>query len=234
MFRDILSKVAVVSLASVLVVCVSPVAAHAETSAELQSKLDTATATLTQLYEDAETATEALNYTSYQLDQTNTQIEQTQSDIESKRSELKDAQTDLSKRVSEDYKQGGVSLLSTLLSCSSFEDFVSHIYYMDKVTAASAASIQEVKDLQASLESQQQALTDQQTQQQTLLDQQTEQQSKAEAQESYVSSLDQEVKDALAQEAEAAKAQQVASASDNQTAALAAIADAGTTSSGDS
>ena len=177
-----------------------PTLALADTSAELQAKLDEANSHLNDLYSQAEQVSEQVNQTQVDLDNTNAEIEQ-------KQSELSEAQETLSKRVSSNYKTGGVSLVSILFDSTSFEDLVNRVTYASKVSDSDAQVIQQVKDIQNELTEkqaqQQQLLADQQSQQAELNDKVNEAQS-------YVSSLDQQVQDALAKEQAEREAQQEA------------------------
>lgn len=177
-----------------------PTLALADTSAELQAKLDEANAHLNDLYSQAEQVSEQVNQTQVDLDNTNSEIEQ-------KQSELASAQDTLSKRVASNYKTGGVSLVSILFDSTSFEDLVNRVTYASKVSDSDAQVIQQVKDIQNELNEkqaqQQQLLADQQSQQAELNDKVNEAQS-------YVSSLDQQVQDALAKEQAEREAQQEA------------------------
>lgn len=177
-----------------------PTLAVADTSEQLQAKLDEANAHLNDLYSQAEQVSEQVNQTQVDLDNTNAEIEQ-------KQSELSEAQETLGKRVSSNYKTGGVSLASILFDSTSFEDLVNRVTYASKVSDSDAQIIQQVKDIQNELNEkqsqQQQLLADQQTQQAELNDKVNEAQS-------YVSSLDQQVQDALAKEQAEREAQQEA------------------------
>ena len=177
-----------------------PTLAVADTSEQLQAKLDEANAHLSDLYSQAEQVSEQVNNTQVDLDNTNAEIDQ-------KKSELAEAQDVLASRVSSNYKTGGVSLVSILFDSTSFEDLVNRVTYASKVSDSDAQVIQNVKDIQAELDQkqaeQQQLLSDQQAQQAELNDKVNEAQS-------YVSSLDQQVQDALAAEQAAREAEQEA------------------------
>lgn len=177
-----------------------PTLAVADTSEQLQAKLDEANAHLSDLYSQAEQVSEQVNATQVDLDNTNAEIEQ-------KKADLAEAQDVLASRVSSNYKTGGVSLVSILFDSTSFEDLVNRVTYASKVSDSDAQVIQNVKDIQAELDQkqaeQQQLLSDQQTQQAELNDKVNEAQS-------YVNSLDQQVQDALAAEQAAREAEQEA------------------------
>jgi peptidoglycan DL-endopeptidase CwlO len=196
-----------------------PTAAFADTSEELQAKLDSANAHLEELYAEAETLSEQVNETQVNLDATN-------QEIETKQAELSEAQDTLAERVASNYKTGGVSIISILFDSTSFDDLISRVTYASKVSDSDAQVIQQVKDIQAELTTkqaeQEQLLSDQQTQQAEL-------DSKVAESESYVSSLDQQVQEALAEEQAAREAEEKAAAEAAQKASEEAAAAAGTT-----
>lgn len=177
-----------------------PTIAFADTSAELQAKLDEANSHLDDLYSQASEVGQQLLQTQEDLDSTNQEITK-------KQGELDDAQDVLAKRVASDYKTGGVSLASIIFDSSSFDDLVSRIYYASKTSESDAQVIQNVKDIQKDL-------NDKQTQQQQLLSDQQSQKDEIDAKtseaESYVQSLDQQVQDKLAEEQAAREAEQKA------------------------
>ena len=173
-----------------------PTIALADTPAELQAKLDQANSHLSGLYDEASRVSEEVNKTQEDLDATNAEIEQ-------KTAELAQAQDTLSRRVASNYKTGGVSLVSILFDSTSFEDMVNRITYASKVSDSDAQIIQQVKDIQSDLDQKR-------TEQQQLLDdlkaQQAELDAKVTEAQNYVSSLDQQVQDALEAERAAAAA----------------------------
>ena len=179
-----------------------------ESSAELQAKLDSAKATLDDLYGQAEEASEKLNDTKYKLEQTNKSIEQTKKDIKAKQGELKQAQATLSDRVSANYKSGGVSLLELVLQSSSFEELANNIYYAQKVSASDVKAIDTVRTVQAELNKKQASLEkDKKEQEKLVADQQSqadELNAKAQAAQTYVDGLDSKVQAKLKEEQEAA------------------------------
>ncbi|MCI1665100.1 MAG: NlpC/P60 family protein [Atopobiaceae bacterium] len=238
MTRSIMTRFLTVLVVAVMATCMVPAAAFAETSAELQAQLDDANNHLNDLYDQAEQISEQLNDTQVQLDSTNQQIDQTQSDIDAKQSELDAAQDTLSKRVSSDYKSGGVSFLSIILDSSSFDELVSNIYYSDKVNEADADNIQKVKDIKEDLASQKSSLEDQKQQQQELLDQQQQQQdeltAQANEQQSYVDGLSQEVQQKMAEEKAAAEEAARKKAEEEAAAAAQAAAASSSSTSGPS
>lgn len=224
------------------------VPALAEDSAMLQTQLDEANSQLSQMGYQLAAAQEDLNNTVVQLNDTQSKIDQLNSDIASKQEELSQAQATLGKRVSANYKTGGVNLVSLVLDSDSFEDLFSRIYYADKVAESDANAISQVKTLQNELKDQQSELEAQKSQQESLVAQKSSQteslQSQVSDQQSYVASLSDEVRAAVQDEADAqaAAAQQTAAnaganASDLAQAALdsssnSTLSDAATTDNG--
>lgn len=224
-------------LIAALSVLGTPAPAQALTAEELQAQLTTATAKLSELNHQSEAAGEQLLGTQEALEQTKTQIANLTAQIAAEQTELTTAQATLSSRVASNYKSGPTTFLSSLLGSTSFDDFVTRLYYADKISEADAQAIQDVKDLKASLETQQVALVDQQRQQEDLLVSQQEQQATYQAQvaeqQAYVNGLDTEVQAALAeQQAAANAAAQAAAQSEAAAAAAAANATAATTDTG--
>lgn len=204
---------------------VAPAPVYADTASDLQAKLDAANARLDDLYDQAGSVSEQLNGTKVklaetqaQIDESNQKISDTQADIEAKTAELAERRSNLGRTVALDYKAGGLDFLSIILNANSFDDFISRVYYADKVSQQQADTIQQTKDLQTSLENQKVALEatktqleNQKTEQtQLLADQESQQASLNSAvadAEAYVNGLDADVKAKLAEEQEAARTQ---------------------------
>ena len=141
--------------------------AVAETSEEIQARLDEAKAELDGLYAQAEEAAEELNHTKVLLEETEGQIEATQdaiettqadisttqADIAAKQAELTEAKEILSERISSNYKAGSVSILSILLKSSSFSELVSNMYYAGKIARSDADAIESVRQIKEELKS---------------------------------------------------------------------------------
>ena len=191
------NKLVALMLAGALALQGAPTAAFAITSAELREQANAARADLAELGSKVQALGEDLHETQYQLGVTEDKIEETEGKIVERQAELKEAQEVLSKRVSTNYKTGGVGLVSILLESSSYEELVSNFYYANKIVESDAEVIQHVKDVRTKLEEEQEALAEQQAEQEQLLAQQTEQKEKLEAQEAeqaaYVENLDAQV-----------------------------------------
>ena len=173
------------------------------------------------------------------IDEKQEQIDDTQEEIEAKQEELEEKQEYLAARVASNYKAGGTSALSLLLSSTSFNELISNAYYLDKINESDQRAIEEVHRIQEELAEEKRALEDQKaeleqqkSQLETLKDQQAQQLSdmqdkQAEVQE-VLNGLDQDVKDLMAQrdaeilaaaqaEAEAAREREEAAKKQQQT-----------------
>ena len=205
-FRGVLAML----LAAILSVGGVPATmAYADTSEEIQARLDQAKADLDALYEQAEEAAEEYNHTRVLLDETNAQIEATQEEIAQTQAALAEARAVLGERMAANYKAGGVSFLSIIFQASSFDELVSNIYYADKIAKSDAEAIETVKTLKAELQNKENELEAKRGEQEELLAQQQEQKAEldrraAEA-ETYVANLDQELQDKLEEERIAAE-----------------------------
>jgi len=150
-----------------------------------------------------------------ELNATIAAVAELQASIEQKQLELAAAQDVLAERLAAGYKAGATNMLEVLLDATSFNDFVSRLYYANKVSDSDAAAIQAVKDIKAQLEADQAALLEQQALQEQLQAQQAEQvatlQSQVADAEWYAASLDWEVQALIAQrDAEIAAAAEAA------------------------
>lgn len=136
---------------------------------DAQAEYDAAMAELQNITSQLETAEYELAECQANLDATNRQIAETEASIAAKQEELAAAQDVLAERIRANYTSGATELIDVLFSATTFEDFVSRLYYAGKVTDADAEAIQDVKDLKAELEGQQAALEGQRAQQEQLV-----------------------------------------------------------------
>ena len=175
--------------------------ALADEVSDLQAQLDAASATLDELGAQVMSAGEELNETQVQLQQTADAIADTETQIEAKQAELKENQATLADIVSDEYKTGPLSLLSLVLNSTSIEEFVSNVYYLNKLNEQSVATIDAVNTARAELDAKKTELEGLQAEQQALVDQKQAQVAELEAeqaqQQAYVDSLSEEVKRAL-------------------------------------
>lgn len=198
-----------VGLSFVLALGGCPVPAAAATSAELQTQLEAATKQLNTLGAAAEQAGNDLATVTSELEDTKAQIEQTQSDIEEEQKQLEVNQSELGILVSDQYKTGGASVVTLLLSSGSFSSLISNVHYADKAAEHQQNMITETRALKESLEQKKTDLEEQQKKQEELV---AEQQKKSDAAnaavaeaQSYYDQLSTEVKQKIAEEEEAAR-----------------------------
>lgn len=198
-----------VGLSFVLALGSCPVSAIAATSAELQTQLEAAAKQLNTLGAAAEQAGNDLATVTSELEDTKAQIEQTQSDIEEEQKQLEANQSELGILVSDQYKTGGASVVTLLLSSGSFSSLISNVHYADKAAEHQQNMITETRALKESLEQKKTDLEEQQKKQEELV---SEQQKKSDAAnaavaeaQSYYDQLSTEVKQKIAEEEEAAR-----------------------------
>ena len=197
-----------------------PVSVRADETDQITSELDEAKQRLVELTRQLEMAQAQAVITEQELTETQETISALEEQITETEAQLSGAQDELADQIAADYKSGEVSLVSVLLSSTSFDELASRIYYANKVADAQSARISGVRDLQQSLEQQQTELSDQEQQLQELLEQQTASaqelaSSQSEA-ESYVNGLSQDLQDALEAERAAAAQQQQQQIQDQQ------------------
>lgn len=214
--------------------------ASAETEAALadaQARYEAAQEQIAYLNDLVFDAQVALDQTTDALNATVAQIAELQASIEQKQAELAAAQDVLAERMSASYQAGTAGMLDILLNAADFEDFVTRLYYANKVSDSDAAAIQDVKDIKASLEADQAALEQQRAAQEQLQAQQAEELSslndQVAAAEDYAAGLDGEVQALIAQrDAEIAAAAEAArQAAEAEAARQAAAAEAAGSSS---
>ncbi len=171
--------------------------------ADAQSRYEAAQGQLSILQDQAFDAQAAYDQTSTDLYNTNVQIDELQVSINEKQAELAQAQDVLADRVNASYRAGSTGMLDVILSATNFDDFVNRVFYAGKTSDADAQAIQNVKDIKASLQADQDALQEQKAQQEELQAQQAVELETLNAQvaetESYVASLDSEVQGLIAQ-----------------------------------
>ena len=102
-------------------------------------------------------------------------IGKTEQEIEETVKRLKDKQQVLAKRIDANYKAGNESFLGLLLSSTTFEELVSNIYYMDKISASDRQVIDEVKGIKADLDKKKEGLENDEAELEKLNNEQTAQ-----------------------------------------------------------
>lgn len=181
-----------------------PAVSLAVTSEEIQAELNSVQAHLQDLYDQTEQVSEELNDTRHNLDVTNKSIAENEALAEQKAQELNQAKVVLSQVIAEDYKSGGVSLMSVLLGSNTIEDFVSNIYYANKASENRREVIETVKGIQAELDEARANLNAEREEQVKLVAQneklQADLESNIQQTEDYRNSLSDQMREALAAE----------------------------------
>lgn len=187
-----------------LVLSGMPAVSLAVTSEEIQAELNSVQAHLQDLYDQTEQVSEELNDTRHNLDVTNQSIAENEALAEQKAQELNDAKAVLAQVIAEDYKSGGVSLMSVLLGSNTIEDFVSNIYYANKASENRREVIETVKGIQTELDKTRASLNAEREEQVKLVAQNEKLQADLEANiqetEGYVNSLSDQMREAVAAE----------------------------------
>ncbi len=130
-----------------------PVAAIAEgtTSVSQPANLDEAWATYGELSLQVAEVGESLNDTYYRLQLSEESKATLSKQIEDSASRLEVAKQVLGDRVAANYRAGSSSLLSIILGTESFEELIAALHYVDKLTSADLAAVDEVKTLSEKL-----------------------------------------------------------------------------------
>ena len=183
-------------LAGILLAAGAPVAAFAEPESDLdsaRSQLEQIGSEVSDLQDDLAKQTDKLNQTEYEIGE--------------KEKELSEAQKKLSGRVTSDYKHGGMDLVSVFTGVTDFNDLISRVFYMDKVSEKSNEVITSVRDIRNELTTRKLEQEKNITETQQKVDSLNEQHRAA---SDLVSSLSEKEQEALREEAEDNTALQVA------------------------
>lgn len=178
----------IAALSGSLVLAGSPVAVFADPATDLAE----ATSQLEEIGREYQALQQDL------LEATAT-VEETKGKIDETQLQLQEAQSILASNISSDYKTGGGKLIQVLLGATDFNDLISRVFYLDKVTDAQADAIESVRTLKSELESQQAE------QEKNLADTQAKVQQQAtnqQAAQQLVNSLSEEVRAQVEAEAE--------------------------------
>ena len=137
-----------------------------EELAEAQRKYDETQARLEELADEFEQLSRAHDETLKKVEETNrriaekqaqidakqAEVDTKQAEVDAKQAELEDKQEILSKRIASVYKTGNAGVLELLLTASSFEEFISNVYYLGKISEADAQMIEDVRTIREELE----------------------------------------------------------------------------------
>lgn len=221
--RDMTSRMTIFSFVAAIAmfsvsICTMPMPAHAETSTEIQAKIDAAKSHRDDLYDQAEQASEALNATQSDIDSITESISSTQEDIDSTNNRIASAKSKLSSDMSSEYKGRGNSFISLILGASSLSELTRNMHYANKLSSETADAIGEISSLEDELSSKKEQLEGDKADNESLLSQQQEQKdeldSEASEADAYVNGLDVDLKEALAKEEADEQAQSVPAAGD--------------------
>ncbi|MDO4436696.1 MAG: NlpC/P60 family protein [Coriobacteriaceae bacterium] len=185
-------RACIAGLAGLMLATAVPTFAFADTEADLAS----ARAKLEEIGRQSDAITGELAELTFEL-------EKTRGEIDAKNSEIAERQEKLSSFVSSEYKGGLAGLLQIVMNAESFDDFVSKVTYMNKVSNAQAATIDDVKVLKEELADKQQEQEKNIKATQKKVDELNKQRESA---ADLVSSLDAKLQEELAAEAAANEA----------------------------
>ena len=156
----------------------APVALAEETNAKSVEEIS---AEMNALLMEAEQSQYDLISANNHLDKIEDLIADLDVQIDKSSQELEVAKRELSKFVSEDYKQGGISLLDILVNASSFDDFIAQVTYANKITEHKQQAIVKVDNLYSDLTLKKSELEQARADQELYISQQAESQVQVEA-----------------------------------------------------
>lgn len=204
------AAVAALALALAAGPALAPVATFAAESDDLSSQLAAAQQELADLTSELERAQAEVDTTAFELADTQDRIATLEAQVAETSEKLASAQEELSSQAAQTYKAGSVTLFDIILSSSSFDELASRLYYANKVADAESSQVENVRELQESLNAQQSELATREEELTGLLDQQTASADALSAAQSetssYVNGLSSELQEALAAERAAAAA----------------------------
>ncbi len=199
-----------------------PVAAYADTADTLQQQLVIAEESLYALQEAFGQAEADLGKVNYELEETRAAIETLNTQIAENRDKLSHKQEGLAAQVSDSYKHGTSTMLEVVLGSTDFDDFVSRLFYVERINEQYATSIREVNELRDALETEEAELKQHEADLETLAadaeQKMNAMNTAAQEQQRYINELSDELKVALEEkrqrEAEAARAAAEAAAAE--------------------
>lgn len=141
-----------------------PRAARAETSQEVRDQIAQDQAQLEQMTSDLQAKQDSIDQLQAQIDDLGQQSIDLQNRIISDREALRDV-------VVADYKDGGLSIISLLMSSSSIDDVVARMYYAEKVSEYQTQVVNSLKSDKAKLAAQMNEISSAKDEQQAERDQ---------------------------------------------------------------
>lgn len=152
--RRVMAATLALSLA-VLPVTTYTGVAFAASSEEIQAQLDEAYAVLDDLAYSAQIAEAELGKANYDLDVTREEIAQLEEEIEANKQLLAEKKESLAGQVRASYKSGAAGLVDVVLGSTSYDDFVTRLFYANRISNQFAKTIDEVEALREQLDQQQ-------------------------------------------------------------------------------
>ncbi len=186
----------------------TPAPAFAESSIELQARIDVAKSELSGLFLNVEQTNEELSKAEGELASIEQSVSQAEEKLSQIESELSEARNGLSTLMASDYRNGRVSLLSVVLNASSFEQLTSDIYYMSRISENRVDAINKVVGLKDQAEKEKNELSshrEEQAQKVGELEQKSrDAQEAASKMQEHIAALDAEIQAKLKEEWDAA------------------------------
>lgn len=155
-------------IAGLLTLLCLPSLASAEPDGGAGVTVEQAANRLVELNTQLEMASEDLAQIEHDIDVTKQQIDELEQDRAKTEEQLAAARKTLSLTVEEMYENGNVSYIEVLLGAVSFDDFVSKLDLLERVSSSRSSAIQKVDELQKQLDDQQASLESQLAEQESL------------------------------------------------------------------
>lgn len=134
-----------------------------------------------------------------EIEKVQKRIKETQQSIDEKQAEYDTLQSELAEIAKQEYINGKLDYMDVILSSTSFEDFVSNVYYLQKITDRKTQLIDEVTEAKRQLMQEKEILKNDMSELEALRDQQQEQldamQAKQAETQELLNSLDDQVKE---------------------------------------
>lgn len=169
-------------------------------------EVDSARAQLEDLADQAELRREDLLAATDSLERVRGEISDTRDRLASARNRQREAENALAERAAGIYRSGGVHMLDVLLGTTSFEDFLTRMEWLKRVSRSDAVLVLNVKDAVAAVQSAERTLERREAEVVALKRQAEIKSSEVDEalarQERYVTNLDREVASLLAEEEE--------------------------------
>lgn len=144
-------------IAAALIACLlTPSAAHAETVAQLKSRLE-------RLKKQNAAAGKAFSDAYWELDETDVRLSKLDTRIEQTSKELGAAKRQLSKRANAIYRRDSNDTLAFLVGSQSFDQFVTRFEFLSRIGGSDAEAIAKVRALRSRLVTQQRELAAERT-----------------------------------------------------------------------